>query len=139
LSKQYIPVNLRRSVVSLAGNCCEYCLLPGIALIFPLEIDHIISEKQGGLTELHNLALACRSCNGHKGASIVGIDYKTKVITRLFDPRTQVWHDHFNLRESGFIEPVSMVGSATVQILLLNEKLRIEGRERLISNGLLSI
>ncbi|QYK62627.1 HNH endonuclease [Paenibacillus sp. S25] len=32
-----------------------------------MTIDHVIPESKGGLTEPHNLVIACKSCNSKKG------------------------------------------------------------------------
>lgn len=37
-----------------------------------LHVDHIVSRKHGGETELENLALACLHCNQRKGPNIAG-------------------------------------------------------------------
>jgi hypothetical protein len=50
----------RREVTQRAHRRCEYCLYPQSASSTLLEIDHVIPESKGGLTELDNLALACR-------------------------------------------------------------------------------
>ena len=66
MSTTYIPIALRRQVYERAKGYCEYCLIPDIAAFAPHEIDHIIAEKHGGLTEAENLALSCTLCNKHK-------------------------------------------------------------------------
>lgn len=60
----YISAELRRQVIDRAGGCCEYCLMNTKDRLLPFEIDHIISEKHGGLTDSDNLCLACYRCNG---------------------------------------------------------------------------
>ncbi len=65
MSMTYIPVALRRQVYERAKGCCEYCLIPDLAAFSAHEIDHIIAEKHGGLTEAENLALSCTLCNKH--------------------------------------------------------------------------
>jgi len=64
----YIPSALRQEVYDRAGGCCEYCLIPETAVLVPHEVDHIIAQKHGGLTESGNLALSCTVCNKYKGA-----------------------------------------------------------------------
>ena len=48
---------LRRVVIARADECCEYCLMPEWALLAGCEIDHVISRKHGGITDLSNLRL----------------------------------------------------------------------------------
>jgi hypothetical protein len=44
---------------------------------------------------LDNLALACFFCNRYKGPNLSGFDPATGALTQLFDPRSQIWADHF--------------------------------------------
>jgi hypothetical protein len=58
------------------------------------EIDHIISESHGGLTQPGNLALACFH-NSFKGANLAEIDRRSGRIVPLFNPRRQNWSQRF--------------------------------------------
>lgn len=86
---------------------------------FPLQVDHIISRKRGGLLTADNLACACVLCNRHKGTDVASIDVRTGRLVRLFDPRRDTWADHFRL-DGPFIRLLSEVGAATVRLLRLN-------------------
>jgi len=55
--------------------------------IAPHEVDHVIAEKHGGLTEPDNLALSCTLCNKHKGSDLTSIDPETGDIVPLYHPR----------------------------------------------------
>ena len=66
-----VAENLRRAVHSRAGGACEYCLIPESAGFYTHEIDHVVALKHGGKSELGNLALACLSCNRHKGSEVM--------------------------------------------------------------------
>jgi len=61
----------------------------------PMEIDHIIPRALAGPTAEDNLWLACSLCNNHKGDQIAATDPLTGELVRLFDPRHQVWSEHF--------------------------------------------
>ena len=91
----YIPAVLRREVTERAGNRCEYCLLTAEVAFFPHEVDHVIAEKHGGATDVDNLAFACWRCNRHKGSDLTSFDPQTRRLSPLFNPRTQVWTEHF--------------------------------------------
>lgn len=91
----YIPTTLRRQVIERAGNCCEYCLLPAEVAFFPHEVDHVVAEKHGGATDINNLAFACWRCNRHKGSDLTSFDPQTRQLSPLFNPRMQVWAEHF--------------------------------------------
>jgi hypothetical protein len=101
------------------------------------EIDHVIAEKHGGLTDAGNLALACALCNGFKGSDLASIDADTGAIVPLFSPRRDRWTEHFRL-ESGRIEPLTASARATVRLLQLNHPHRVEERLLLIAAGMLS-
>jgi 5-methylcytosine-specific restriction endonuclease McrA len=83
MSSTYIPSALRRLVCERAKGCCEYCLIFEVTAFVPHEIDHIIAEKHGGLTEAENLALSCTLCNKHKGSDIASIDPDTGEVVAL--------------------------------------------------------
>jgi hypothetical protein len=55
----YVSADLRRIVESRARNLCEYCLIHTDDTFFGCQVDHIVSEKHGGLTEAENLCFAC--------------------------------------------------------------------------------
>src|ERR1044072_3449728 len=93
-----ISAALRREVRERAGERCEYCLLAESQAFFPHQPDHLIALKHGGVTALANLALACVDCNRFKGSDIASIDPVTGELVPLFNPRTQYWYDHFDLR-----------------------------------------
>jgi len=139
LSKVYISIELREQVIERAGNTCEYCRVPADVSTFVYHIDHIIPQKQGGPTVLENLALACPSCNHYKGSIVVKYYYESGKIVLLFNPREDVWDEHFRLELSGTITAISETGEATVDILVMNDETRVEGRRTLIDLGFLTI
>src|SRR5260370_37612110 len=93
----YIRADLRRQVIERAGGCCEYCRMQLMDRLLPFEIDHVIAEKHGGLTDINNLCVACYRCNSFKGSDIASADPITGKATFLFNPRLQQWSDHFRL------------------------------------------
>ena len=70
MSSSYVGAPLRRQVAEQADSHCEYCLIAEAETFFGCEVDHIISEKHGGATQLDHLAYACAFCNRHKGSDI---------------------------------------------------------------------
>lgn len=135
MSRSYISIGLRQLVEQRAKNCCEYCLIPETATLFSHQVDHIIAEKHGGLTDAENLALACIICNKYKGSDIASIDIETNNnVVRLYHPRTDIWHEHFVILEAK-IEPISAVGRVTSNLLQFNRLERITERSLLIRAG----
>ena len=97
-----------------------------------LQIEHIIPIKHGGSSEPDNLALACISCNLHKGSNLTGIDPVMDEITPLFNPREDLWEEHFVV--SGIeILGKTPVGRATVRVLNMNSADRLV--VRLVGDG----
>lgn len=120
-----ITVALQREVVQRSGGCCEYCLVAPDNRIIQLHIDHIISKKHGGEDRLDNLCSACRSCNQYKGSDVAAIDPLTDKLSRLYNPRTQEWDDHFELQVDMTIAGLSPEGRTTVAVLRMNLESRV--------------
>jgi 5-methylcytosine-specific restriction endonuclease McrA len=87
---------IRDEVVRRACNRCEYCQLPAQLQIGGFQVDHILPRSQGGQTDVANLAWACPHCNARKWAYIDGEDPMSGQAVALFNPKTQVWADHFS-------------------------------------------
>ena len=122
-----ISAALRREVRERAGERCEYCLLAESQAFFPHEPDHLIAQKHGGDTASANLALACFDCNRFKGSDIASVDFVTRELVPLFNPRTQTWSEHFRF-SGGRIIPLTPVGRATEKLLRFNLRSRVELR-----------
>jgi hypothetical protein len=121
-------------VWSRAAARCEYCLMPQEVDDLPLQIEHIIAHKHGGGDEASNLALACAACNNHKGPNIAGLDPVTGLLTPLFHPRNERWHDHFAWKGAELIGRTP-VGRATVSVLAINLGYRLTLRQALAEEG----
>ena len=130
MSTTYISTELRRQVISRAENICEYCLIHEDDTFFGCHVDHIISKKHGGLTTADNLALACSVCNLRKGSDIASLT-STGILTRLYNPRTDIWSQHFALVDV-VIEPLTAIGGVTASLLQFNISERALERQELI-------
>jgi hypothetical protein len=115
------PKSLDPAVRKRAGHRCEYCLTAQAVSKFRFWIDHVRAIKHRGPTTLANLALACIFCNRHKGPNVGGIDPLTGRHTRLFNPRTDRWSDHFRCARLEIIGRTAM-GRVTVDVLLMNHR-----------------
>lgn len=127
MSTTYISAELRRQVVSRAENICEYCLIHEDDTFFGCHVDHVISEKHGGSTTVDNLAYACPVCNLRKGSDIASLT-SASILTRLYNPRTDVWAQHFTL-SGAVIVPRTAIGEVTVSLLQLNGERVLERQE----------
>jgi hypothetical protein len=131
----YIPNHLRDLVISRANHRCEYCLLhQDDEPVYPHEIDHVIAEKHSGPTQADNLAYACFYCNRFKGTDLASVDPLNGEITPLFNPRTQIWGDHF-AHDGPVIVPLTAIGRTTVHLLKMNRPRIIQRRSYLIRLG----
>ncbi len=110
----------------MAGS--EYCLISEAVSFAKHQIDHIIAEKHGGQTVEENLALSCTLCNKHKGSDLTSIDNETGAIVPLFNPRKDVWSEHFKIENGTFIG-LTPNARATIRLLQINNSARIEERK----------
>ena len=133
MSRTRIPAALRENARRRADEICEYCLLHEVDGIHAFHVDHVISEKHGGLTGEHNLAFCCPFCNRAKGSDIAGL--AGDELVRLFNPRIDAWAVHFGM-DAERIVARSNVGAATVQLLGLNDPHRLALRKELMAAGL---
>ena len=90
-----ISVTLRRLVIQKAADRCEYCSLSQAGQAATFHIDHITPVVAGGTTTANNLALACVSCSLRKAARQMVEDPETGEKVLIFNPRQQVWKEHF--------------------------------------------
>jgi len=86
-----------------------------------LEIEHIVPLSRGGSSDASNLWLACPLCNAFKSSKVDERDPVTGTVVPLFNPRTQVWSEHFEWTADGLrIVGKTPVGRATVMALRLD-------------------
>ena len=87
---------LRARIEERASGRCEYCQAPQRVCGYRFHLEHIIPVALGGYDDDSNRALACASCNLAKADRASGKNPLTGEEVLLFDPRTQVWRDHFD-------------------------------------------
>jgi hypothetical protein len=129
-----ISQQLRREIRVRASHRCEYCLVLESLLLAGCEVDHIVSRKHGGITELSNLALSCARCNRAKGTDVGSIHPDTGAFIRLFNPRLDRWDEHF-IVEGPRILGRTAVGQVTAKLLRLNDEDRLAERSLLRKIG----
>jgi hypothetical protein len=129
-----ISSETRQIVAARANYVCEYCLIAEEDAYFRFQVEHIISRKHGGSSELENLALACVFCNRYKGSDIASLIPETNKLIRFYNPRVDRWNEHFRLN-GVVIEPLTEIGEATVRILQMNHDDQILERQVLSRRG----
>lgn len=122
-----VSAAVRKWVAQRGFYTCEYCLAQDESSFIGFEVDHIISRKHRGSNDETNLAYACPDCNRNKGTDIASIDWNNDQIVRFFNPRSDIWSEHFRL-SGGFIEPLTVIGKVTVDIFRFNDKVRLPDR-----------
>jgi len=101
------------------------------------EIEHIIPISLGGVTELENLALSCHSCKLYKSNQINAFDEETNEEIRLFNPRLDIWTEHFSF-QNGELFGLTAIGRVTISSLKINSELQIEARRQWQRLGLMN-
>lgn len=129
-----IDESLRDFVRRRAGDRCEYCRLPQHAVDGRFHVEHVIAQQHRQDDGPANLALACARCNLQKGTNLASVDPVTGEVVPLFNPRKDVWGEHFAFR--GFeIRGLTLTGRATVRLLQMNARHRVELRSSLLAAG----
>ncbi len=119
---RHIPARLRRLVLRRSGERCEFCQLSQAGQEATFHIDHITPVTADGETVADNLALACVSCSLRKSARQTAFDPKTKTEIPLFNPRRDVWSEHFQWDDVRLVG-LTATGRATIETLALNRPL----------------
>jgi hypothetical protein len=131
----YIPDPLREAVFERANGLCEYCQT-NQKIVVTMEIDHIMPISAGGETVLENLCLACQGCNRFKRDFQFGFDPETNQEYPLFNPRIQIWTDHFQWNENTTrLVGISTIGRATITRLQINRDAVVMARQIWVQAG----
>ena len=78
-------------------------------------------------------------CNRHKGPNLAGIDRAGSAsrLVPLFHPRRHKWDRHFRWN-GALLVGRTPIGRVTVQVLAMNDPLRVALREELMAEGLVA-
>ena len=120
-----------------AGHVSEYCRRPESSSRWRFVCDHVIAAQHQGMTSADNLALCCSFCNRHKGPNVGGVDPVTREVVPLFNPRCDLWREHFRW-DGATIVGTSPAGRATVVVLAMNDPKQLFARVVLIADGRMS-
>ncbi|TBR57771.1 HNH endonuclease [Westiellopsis prolifica IICB1] len=121
----------RKFIRRRARFLCEYCHSPEYLSPNRFTIDHILPQSLGGSDDVENLALACHRCNERRYNFTKGTDPQTQKIVSLFNPRQQLWSEHFIWTVDGLnIIGNTPVGRATCDRLDINDERHDEGAIR---------
>jgi hypothetical protein len=124
---------LRLKVFERAGGCCEYCQTCEANIGQTMQVDHIDPK---GEDALENLCLSCWNCNSSKHKATTARDPETGQQVALFNPRTQVWTEHFEwIANATQVYGLTATGRATVERLKMNRPAVVFARHRWVSGG----
>jgi hypothetical protein len=124
---------LKRSVYERARGCCEYCQTSEENSGQTMQVDHIDPRGNDGL---ENLCLSCWNCNSSKHKTTVVTDPETEASVSLFNPRTQVWSEHFVWIYGGTqVRGLTPIGRATVMRLKMKRPAIVVARRRWAEAG----
>ncbi len=136
MSPAEILESVRACAREAAGHACGYCQSPQHLVMGKLEIEHIVPRARGGSDEESNLWLSCSLCNRYKGAQTESRDPETNEIVRLYNPRTDDWHQHFAwLSEGVKVTGRTPIGRASVLALNINNEVAVEVRRNWVLAG----
>lgn len=131
MSRSPIPTEVRRQVIEDAGSHCGYCLAEEVLMGVALTFEHLTPVASGGLTTRDNLWRSCRPCNEFKAARTHAVDPETGETVPLFNPRLQIWTEHFTWADDyTTIIGITPTGRATVGALQFNRSLAHKARRR---------
>lgn len=137
LDSNRVSASLRQAVAARAKNYCEYCRCPEDFSPNSFTVDHVKPRQAGGETDIENLAWSCSGCNGHKYTRTTYPDPQTGQKVPLFNPRQQVWANHFFWNED-FTQMIGKTacGLAKIEALKLNRQGIVNLRRLLVEVGL---
>jgi hypothetical protein len=124
---------LRAFVRERAGFRCEYCQLREVdAGRLAFQIEHIVARQHGGTDDPDLLCYACAPCNWAKGPNLAGM--VGGKLYPLFNPRKQNWRRHFRWEHTVLVGKTK-IGIVTVQVLNINDPVRVMLRDNLLFEG----
>ncbi len=131
-----LPDALTVFVRQRANFRCEYCQTSEALSGQACQIDHIVPRSLNGLSQENNLCLACVDCNRYKLSQTTTLDPQSGEIVPLFNPRAQIWNEHFEWSEDGIkINGITNIGRATVIALRMNRPIVVAARAAWSSIG----
>ena len=131
-----ISALLRRQVITEANGCCEYCRNQKDFSTGQFSVEHIVPLAKGGTDTRSNLAFSCPACNAHKYTHTDAFDSLTQQRILLFNPRIEVWNDHFAWsNDFTQIIGITPTGRVTIDTLNMNREESVNLRKALYAFG----
>ncbi len=123
MKRTNIPENIKIKVRETSRFRCGYCLILQRYSPMIFQFDHYIPVSLGGTNNEENLWLVCGNCNNAKSDKTEAFDSVTKSTVPIFNPRTQIWNEHFETsKDRAIIIGKTPIGRGTVEALKLNDE-----------------
>jgi HNH endonuclease len=136
MKRTNIPDHIKIKVRETARFRCGYCLILQQYSPMVFQFDHYIPISLGGTNDEENLWLVCGNCDNAKSDKIHAFDSVTDSTVAIFNPRTQIWNEHFEMSKDGTkIIGKTAIGRGTVIALNLNDKRIVAVRREWVSAG----
>ena len=136
MSRPRIPSDIQEMVKQRDKNRCSYCLSAAQYAYQTFHIDHILPIAKGGTDDIENLCLSCSWCNSSKATKVNGLDLETNKRVPLFNPRKDLWSDHFEWGvDKVSIQGKTAIGRITVKALKMNRPEALRVRRNWASAG----
>ncbi|MCE9547901.1 MAG: HNH endonuclease [Planctomycetia bacterium] len=117
-----------RLVRQRAADRCEYCLMHQSLQGATFHVEHVVPRAKDGPSTAENLAWSCPGCNLHKSDRTMVVDPQTGSGVPLFNPRNDIWQEHFSIRDFEIVG-LTEIGRAAVVSLDFNHARRIQIRK----------
>jgi 5-methylcytosine-specific restriction endonuclease McrA len=136
MKRPNVSDKLKTNVRKAAKYRCGFCLFQESYSHTTFQIDHIIPVSKNGTNEQQNLWLVCETCNRAKSDKIEGFDSVTNLKCPLFNPRNQIWQEHFEWIDNFTqIKGKTAIGRVTVNELNLNKERIVKVRKNWVAVG----
>ncbi|MEB3340943.1 HNH endonuclease signature motif containing protein [Okeania sp.] len=120
-TNRYLSEKTIEKVRQRANYLCEYCHASEKWQYVKFTVDHIIPLNKAGSNLINNLALVCFHCNRRKSNKISAIDEQSRQEVLLFNPRNNLWQEHFiSSTDKTLIICLTVIGRATIKTLNMN-------------------
>jgi HNH endonuclease len=136
MKRNNIPENIKIRVRETSRFRCGYCLILQRYSPMVFQLDHYIPLSIGGTNNEENLWLVCGNCNNAKSDKTEAFDSVTNSTVSIFNPRTQIWNEHFEMSKNGTqIIGKTPIGRGTVEALNLNDERVVAVRMEWVAVG----
>jgi len=131
-----LSLQTKNLIFESSNGLCEYCHSQAEYSFAAYSIEMIVPQSKDGQMETRNLAFVCQGCSNHKYKKTEGFDSVTNETVKFFNPRIDVWKEHFAWNEdTSLLVGLTAKGRATIKELKMNRPTLIELRAILVRLG----